>query len=235
MATLLCTKCDASKPSSAFSKSQQKKAKRQAGKGVLCMQCVDDAAAASVENENEDGSILKDTGTTTANNNMKKKTSSFSSGGLNDECAYCMNRGRLLMQCRHCHSVRYCDKACMDAHWTEGHAMICKPIIEEAAATAAVESSLREEDEKEDEDDEVLESGGGGGGGASDETHHQQKQQHSRDPSFLSPPPPARRQNQSNCDRTTPNSERPLLNTPKKWHLFVRLCSSCGLSCRWLY
>ena len=39
------------------------------------------------------------------------------------------SNGILLLQCRYCHAVRYCDRLCLNGHWREGHGSFCQPAL----------------------------------------------------------------------------------------------------------
>ena len=59
-----------------------------------------------------------------------KQKKTLGDDGSYDECAYCMNSTSiLLLQCRYCHKVRYCDERCLNAHWSENHGRLCQPAL----------------------------------------------------------------------------------------------------------
>ena len=148
------------KPGTGFSKTQQRKHK-QGSQNVQCIDCRFNADMSQGKNVAQRGAA-EDRGEV-GNKQTKsslldfKKKQSFNSGGLDDMCGLCLSRGRLLMQCPHCHAVRYCDQACMDQHWLEGHQFACKPAVDE------------DHDTQEFVGGDVGRGGGGGNGSAAAE------------------------------------------------------------------
>jgi hypothetical protein len=125
------------KPLSEFSKTQQKKAKQQSGRGAQCTSCLTSANDARIAQQQLQGrkKSFADPRDVIQRHKLKyglALSSSLSADNAaayyDDECGYC---GRwwcpLTLQCRHCHKVRYCDEKCMLAHWRAGgHASTCE-------------------------------------------------------------------------------------------------------------
>jgi hypothetical protein len=144
--TIRCTKCEVRKPSSEFSKTQQKKARQQGGRGTQCVECANlgqlspslstaaarkssSAAAEEPNGDMKNAQPLSSSSSSYSKANGKQKKALGEGGGY-DECAYCMKSdGSLLLQCRYCHAVRYCDELCLKGHWNEGHGRLCQPAL----------------------------------------------------------------------------------------------------------